>query len=154
MIPAYSPQTRSRSECNFGSWRGLSAPGVTAAWNRQRGEANRFVREPYIAELNRRFQAPAAERGTAFLPRRSQNLLIFSLQFEQAVNRDNTVSFQHLQLRRGALAGDLGGLHGAGASASGRNSHGYAGTSATVPIQRGRKVTAAQNAASRVVEKM
>src|SRR5216684_645018 len=51
-------------------------------------------------------------RGTAFLPRRGQNLdLIFSLQFERAVNRDNTVSFQHLSLQiepvrwRATLAG-------------------------------------------------
>ena len=66
----------------------------------------------YIAEFNRRFQVRAAGRGTAFLPRRSQNLdLVFSLQFERAVNRDNTVSFQHLRLQieavrwRATLAG-------------------------------------------------
>jgi hypothetical protein len=45
-------------------------------------EANRFLREHYI------------------LPRRGRNLdLTFSLQFERAVNRDNTVSFQHLRLQ-------------------------------------------------------
>jgi hypothetical protein len=63
-------------------------------------EATRFLREHYMAEFNRRFQVRGAERGTAFLPRRGQNLdLIFSLQFERAVNRDNTVSFQHLSLQ-------------------------------------------------------
>jgi hypothetical protein len=62
--------------------------------------------------FNRSFQVRAAERGTAFLPRRGQNLdLVFSLQFERAVNRDNTVSFQHLRLQieavrwRATLAG-------------------------------------------------
>jgi len=48
----------------------------------------------------------------AFLPYPRKNLdLIFSLQFERTVNRDNTVSFQSLQLQiervnwRGTLAG-------------------------------------------------
>jgi transposase len=112
MIPAYSPQARGRSERNFGTWQGrlpqeLRLHGIVSL-----EQANRFLREHYIATLNRRFQVRAAERGTAFLPRRGQNLdLIFSLQFERAVNRDNTVSFQHLSLQiepvrwRATLAG-------------------------------------------------
>jgi hypothetical protein len=63
-------------------------------------------------EFNGRFQVPAAQRGTAFVacPRRDLNL-IFSLQFERSVNRDNTVSFQNLILQiepvkwRATLAG-------------------------------------------------
>jgi hypothetical protein len=55
---------------------------------------------------------PAAQRGTAFTacPRRDLDL-IFSLQFERTVGRDNTVSFQHMALQidkvswRGTLAG-------------------------------------------------
>jgi hypothetical protein len=54
-----------------------------------------------------------AQRGSAFVAcPRSKNLdLIFSLQFERTVNRDNTVSFRNLQLQiermhwRGTLAG-------------------------------------------------
>src|SRR5467141_301132 len=112
MIPAYSPQARGRSERNFGTWQGrlpqeLRLQGIVSV-----EEANRFLREHYIVEFNRSFQVRAAERGTAFLPRSGQNLdLIFSLQFERAVNRDNTVSFQHLRLQieavrwRATLAG-------------------------------------------------
>jgi hypothetical protein len=112
MIPAYSPQARGRSERNFGTWQGrlpqeLRLHGIVSV-----EEANRFLREHYLEEFNRSFQVRAAERGTAFLPRRSQNLdLVFSLQFERAVNRDNTVSFQHLHLQieavrwRATLAG-------------------------------------------------
>jgi transposase len=112
MIPAYSPQARGRSERNFGTWQGrlpqeLRLQGIVSV-----EEANRFLREQYIAEFNRSFQVRAAERGTAFLARRGQNLdLTFSLQFERAVNRDNTVSFQHLRLQieavrwRATLAG-------------------------------------------------
>ena len=65
--------------------------------------ANRFLREHYMAEFNRRFQVPARERGSAFVRRSSKDLdLIFSLQFERTVNRDNTVGIQnlHLQIER------------------------------------------------------
>jgi hypothetical protein len=112
MIPAYSPQARGRSERNFGTWQGRLPQELRLHGIGNLEEANRFLREHYIAEFNRRFQVRAAERGTAFLPRRGQNLdLIFSLQFERAVNRDNTVSFQHLSLQieavrwRATLAG-------------------------------------------------
>jgi hypothetical protein len=112
MIPAYSPQARGRSERNFGTWQGrlpqeLRLQGITTV-----EEANRFLREHYIAEFNRRFQVAAAERGTAFVPCRRRDLdLVFALQFERTVNRDNTVSWQNLSLQmnrqswRGTLAG-------------------------------------------------
>ena len=71
-----------------------------------------FCRERYIAEFNRSFQVAPEQRGNAFVPRRSADLeRIFSLQFERAVQRDNTVSFQNLSLQiekvrwRGTLAG-------------------------------------------------
>jgi len=112
MIPAYSPQARGRSERNFGTWQGRLPQELRLQGMVSVEEANRFLREHYIAEFNRSFQVRAAERGTAFLPRSGQNLdLIFSLQFERAVNRDNTVSFQHLRLQieavrwRATLAG-------------------------------------------------
>ena len=112
MIPAYSPQARGRSERSFGTWQGrlpqeLRLHGITTL-----EAANRFLREHYIAEFNGRFQVTPAQRGNAFLacPRKDLDL-IFSLQFERTVNRDNTVSFQNLQLQiervqwRGTLAG-------------------------------------------------
>jgi uncharacterized repeat protein (TIGR03803 family) len=64
-------------------------------------QANRFLREHYVAEFNRRFQVAAAQRGTAFVPCRRQDLeRVFSVQSERAVNRDNTVSFQNHALQR------------------------------------------------------
>src|SRR5262249_13045755 len=58
------------------------------------------------------FQVPAAQRGSAFVRRSSRDLdLIFALQFERTVNRDNTVSIQNLRLQiepvrwRATLAG-------------------------------------------------
>jgi len=113
MIPAYSPQARGRSERSFGTWQGrlpqeLRLHGITTV-----EAANRFLREEYIGEFNRRFQVAPAQRGSAFVacPRSKDLDLIFALQFERTVNRDNTVSFQNLALQiervqwRGTLAG-------------------------------------------------
>jgi hypothetical protein len=92
MIPAYSPQARGRSERSFGTWQGrlpqeLRLRGITTP-----EEANRFLREEYIAEFNQRFRVPAAQPGSAFLLWRGQDLeRIFSVQQERVVNRDNTV---------------------------------------------------------------
>jgi transposase len=112
MIPAYSPQARGRSERNFGTWQArlpqeLRLRGVTKL-----EAANQFLRERYIAEFNGHFQVPAQQRGSAFIAARRKELdLIFSLQYERTVNRDNTVSFQNLTLQiervawRATLAG-------------------------------------------------
>ena len=113
MIPAYSPQARGRSERSFGTWQGrlpqeLRLHGITTL-----EAANVFLREHYIGEFNGRFQVAPAQRGSAFLtcPRSKDLDLIFCLQFERTMNRDNTVSFQNLQLQiervkwRGTLAG-------------------------------------------------
>ena len=118
MIPAYSPQARGRSERSFGTWQGrlpqeLRLGGITTV-----EEANRFLREHYIAEFNQRFQVAATQRGSAFVPCRRRDLdLVFALQFERTVNRDNTVSFQNLSLQidrqawRGTLAGCTVSVH-------------------------------------------
>ena len=68
MIPAYSPQARGRRERSFGTWQGrlpqeLRLRGITTV-----EEANRFLREQYIAEFNRRFQVPAAQAGPRLSP--------------------------------------------------------------------------------------
>src|SRR5437879_2625546 len=75
-------------------------------------QANRFLREHYLTEFNRRFRVAAAQRGSAFVPCPQRDLeRVFSLQFERTVNRDNTVSFLNLRLQiepvpwRGSLAG-------------------------------------------------
>ncbi|HEV2716110.1 MAG TPA: ISNCY family transposase [Terriglobales bacterium] len=112
MIPAYSPQARGRSERNFGTWQGRLPQELRLRGIRSLEAANRFLREHYITEFNARFQVPAAQRGSAFVRRSSRDLdLIFALQFERTVNRDNTVSIQNLRLQiepvrwRATLAG-------------------------------------------------
>src|SRR5213082_3253306 len=73
-IAAYSPEARGRSERSFGTWQNRLPQELRLAGITSREEANRFLREKYIDEFNRRFQVRAAERGTACLARRSQNL--------------------------------------------------------------------------------
>jgi transposase len=112
MIPAYSPQARGRSERNFGTWQGRLPQELRLAGCTTLEQANRFLRERYIAEFNGRFQVAAAGRGSAFLPCPTRDLDgVFSLQFERTVTRDNTVSFLNRTLQiqpvrwRGTLAG-------------------------------------------------
>jgi len=112
MIPAYSPQARGRSERNFGTWQGRLPQELRLRGMATLEAANTFLREHYVAEFNRRFQVQSAERGSAFVTRTGRDLdLIFSLQFERTVNRDNTVNFQNLGLQiepvrwRASLAG-------------------------------------------------
>src|SRR5437879_7165195 len=112
MIPAYSPQARGRSERNFGTWQGRLPQELRLAGCTTLAQANRFLREHYLTEFNRRFRVAAAQRGSAFVPCPQRDLeRVFSLQFERTVNRDNTVSFLNLRLQiepvqwRGSLAG-------------------------------------------------
>jgi hypothetical protein len=112
MIPAYSPQARGRSERNFGTWQGRLPQELRLRGISSLETANGFLHEHYIGEFNARFQVPAAQRGSAFVRRSSRDLdLIFALQFERTVNRDNTVSIQNLRLQiervrwRATLAG-------------------------------------------------
>ncbi len=60
MIPAYSPQARGRSERNFGTWQGRLPQELRLHGISTLAEANRFLREHYVAEFNSRFQVPAA----------------------------------------------------------------------------------------------
>jgi hypothetical protein len=94
MIPAYSPQARGRSERRFGTWQGRLPQELRLAGIRTLEEANRFLREHSIEEINRRFSRPAAERGHAFVPVGGQDLdRIFSVQQERGVANDNTVKW-------------------------------------------------------------
>jgi hypothetical protein len=112
MIPAYSPQARGRSERNFGTWQGRLPQELRLRGIHTLEAANGFLREEYVAELNRRFAVAAAQPGSAFLPLQGQNLeRVFALQHERVVNRDNTVEIAHRVLQiektpwRNTLAG-------------------------------------------------
>jgi len=112
MIPAYSPQARGRSERGFGTWQGRLPQELRVRKITTVDAANQFLRAEYTQEFNRKFSVKASERGTAFVPVRRKELdLVFSLQHERVVARDNTVSFANRswQLERSKLRGTLAG---------------------------------------------
>jgi len=112
LIPAYSPQARGRSERNFGTWQGRLPQELRVAGIRTVEEANRFLREHYIAEFNQRFAVVSQEPGTTFLPAQGRDLdRAFSIQHERGVNRDNTVQLDQevYQIEKTSWRGTLAG---------------------------------------------
>jgi hypothetical protein len=95
MIPAYSPQARGRSERSFGTWQGRLPQELRLHGIDSLEEANRFLREYYIAEFNDQFAAKAAQPGTAFRKCARRDLDgVFSIQTERVVEKDNTVAIK------------------------------------------------------------
>ena len=93
MIPAYSPQARGRSERSFGTWQGRLPQELRLAGMNTLDEANRFLRERYIAEFNGKFTVTAKEKGTAFRKTPRSDLgWIFTVQTGRIVEKDNTVA--------------------------------------------------------------
>ena len=112
MIPAYSPQARGRGERRFGTWQGRLPQELRLAAITTLEEANRFLREHYLAEINRKFAVPAGQAGHAFVPVRGQDLeQIFSVQTERTVANDNTVGIGERvwQIERTRWRGTLAG---------------------------------------------
>jgi len=86
-------------------------------------EANRFLRERYIPEMNRKFGVQAEQPGHAFVPLHGQDLdQTFSVQTERVVAKDNTVQIGNRcwQIERTTWRGTAGGLPGDDLRASGR----------------------------------
>jgi hypothetical protein len=95
MIAAYSPQARGRSERSFGTWQGRLPQELRLASVQTLEEANRFLRERYIAEFNQKFATPPTMKGTAFRRSGRGDLdWIFSIQTERVVSKDNTVAIK------------------------------------------------------------
>jgi hypothetical protein len=93
MIAAYSPQARGRSERSFGTWQGRLPQELRLAGIAGVEEANRFLREQYIARFNEQFTTVAEEKGTAFRRTGRADLdWIFTVQTERVVAKDNTVA--------------------------------------------------------------
>jgi len=118
MIPAYSPEARGRCERAFATWQGRLPQELRLHGISSLRAANEYLRDVYIGQFNASFQVAAAERGTAFTARPRKDLeLIFSLQSERVVKRDNTVEFENLALQiepvkwRGTLAGSTVTVH-------------------------------------------
>jgi transposase InsO family protein len=112
MIPAYSPQARGRCERSFGTWQNRLPQELRLAGISTLEEANAFLRECYMAQFNRKFAKPAAEKGTAFRKCGRKDLdWVFSIQTERIVSQDNTVVLQnrYLQLDKTRFRNTLAG---------------------------------------------
>jgi hypothetical protein len=142
MIPAYSPQARGRSERNFSTWQGRLPQELRLRGIRTLEGANKFLNEHYIAEFNRRFTVPAAQRGTAFISCRHRNLeMIFTQRFERTVDRDNTVQLSqpgHAD-RACRVAPHPGRMQGDHPSAPGHYPDPHDRRTSRRTLQRGRK---------------
>jgi hypothetical protein len=107
---AYSPQARSGR--GFGTWQGRLPQELRLRGMGTLEQANAFLEQEYTAEFNQRFQVPAFQAGSAFLPCQRKDLdVLFSVQQVRVVSRDNTVVVggKTLQIEatrwRGTLAG-------------------------------------------------
>ena len=63
-------------------------------------EANRFLRDKFVADFNRRFMVAPAEEGSAFVPLLGVGLDdILCLKHPRVVGNDNCVSYKGLRLQ-------------------------------------------------------
>jgi transposase len=112
MIPAYSPQARGRMERSYRTWQGRLPQELRTRKIATVEGANRFLKQEYVAEINRRFQVKAKERGSAFVPARRKDLeWVFSIQHERTVNQDNTIALDNriLQIEKTRWRNTLAG---------------------------------------------
>ncbi len=100
LIAAHSPQARGRCERLFGTWQGRLPQELRLRGTESLADANRFLREEWVATHNRRFRVEAEQAGTAFVPAHGADLdKIFSRQEHRVVGNDNTVSYRRKRLQ-------------------------------------------------------
>jgi transposase len=103
-IPAYSPEARGRSERMFGTLQDRLVKELALAGIKDSTAANRFIREIYLPEHNRRFAVQATQEGSAFVPTIG-NLWrdVLCIQDERQVGNDNTVRYAGMVLQLPAV---------------------------------------------------
>src|SRR6202048_310196 len=93
-IPSYSPEARGRMERVFGTLQQRLPPLLRLHDITTVAAANRYLREVYIAEHNRRFAVAAAEEGSAFVPFLGALHDILCIRHERVVGNDNCVRYE------------------------------------------------------------
>ena len=99
LIPAYSPEARGRSERMFGTLQGRLPQELRLAGIESMEAANRFLRETFLPEHNRRFAITPEEPGSAFVPFAGALDDVLCIQEERIVGNDNTVRYKGLVLQ-------------------------------------------------------
>jgi transposase len=93
-IAAYSPQARGRSERVFRTLQDRLPKEIALAGIGTVEDANRFLRERFIAEYNARFAVAPGQPGSAFVPvTPAQWREVLCVQEDRVVANDNTVRF-------------------------------------------------------------
>ncbi len=99
-IPAYSPEARGRSERAFGTLQDRLVKELALAHITDINAANRFIKDVYLPEHNRRFAIVATQEGTAFVPTIGTLWRdILCIQEERQVGNDNTVRYAGMTLQ-------------------------------------------------------
>ena len=99
LIPAYSPEARGRSERMFGTLQKRLPQELRLAGITTMDEANRYLRETFLPDHNRRFAIALEEPGSAFVPFAGNLDNILCVQEERTVAGDNTVRYKGMTLQ-------------------------------------------------------
>ncbi len=99
LIPAYSPEARGRSERMFGTLQKRLPQELRLAGIATMEDANRFLRETFLPDHNRRFAIAPEAPGSAFVPFAGNLDDILCVQQERTVAGDNTVRYKNLNLQ-------------------------------------------------------
>ncbi len=99
LIPAYSPEARGRSERMFGTLQKRLPQELRLAGITTMDEANRFLRETFLPDHNRRFAIAPEAPGSAFVPFAGNLGDILCVQEERTVAGDNTVRYKNRSLQ-------------------------------------------------------
>jgi hypothetical protein len=100
-IPAYSPEARGRSERMFQTLQDRLIKELKLAAISDIETANRWIKEVYLPDHNRRFAKPAELEASAFVAVKDLEQLadILAIVEERVVARDNTVGWGRLRLQ-------------------------------------------------------
>jgi len=97
MIAAYSPEARGRSERMFRTLQGRLPQELKSAGITEMSDANQFLKDTFIPELNRRLKVKPQETESAFV-RFDKNVInineVLCLHEQRTVNKDNTISYK------------------------------------------------------------
>ncbi len=99
LIPAYSPEARGRSERMFATLQKRLPQELRLAGITTMDEANRFLRETFLPDHNRRFAIAPEAPDSAFVPFAGNLDDILCVQQERTVAGDNTVRYKNLSLQ-------------------------------------------------------
>ncbi len=99
LIAAYSPEARGRSERMFATLQKRLPQELRLAGITTMDAANRFLRETFLPDHNRRFAIAPEAPGSAFVPFAGNLDDILCVQEARTVAGDNTVRYKNLNLQ-------------------------------------------------------